>query len=110
MQGGYYWPPSAPLEVTLEAFVVAYRSIGYRECQDGELEEGYEKVAIYADDSGNPTHASRQLPDGRWASKLGRSEDIEHDTAADIAGDEYGSVGLFMRRKIYDGRPHPRDH
>ena len=29
-----------------------------------EIESGYEKVALYADDQGEWTHVARQLPDG----------------------------------------------
>jgi hypothetical protein len=45
----------------------------------------------------SPKHASRQLPDGRWASKLGLSEDIKH-ALQDLTGTVYGSVVLVMKR------------
>src|ERR1043166_7549451 len=49
--GQLYWPPSAAREVTLEAFVSAYETIGYSDCgEDGQFEAGFEKVAIYARD------------------------------------------------------------
>ena len=48
---------------------------------------------------GLPKHACRQLPNGRWASKLGRSEDIEH-ALHDLTGTAYGKVVLFMKRPI----------
>ena len=69
-------------------------------CGNGSLEDGYEKVAIYARD-GELTHAARQLRDGRWTSKLGKYEDIEHDSLEALYGDgygEYGSVAVFMVR------------
>ena len=31
-----------------------------------QLEPGFEKIALYADNSGKPTHAARQLDNGRW--------------------------------------------
>ncbi|MCG8587287.1 MAG: hypothetical protein MI757_21490 [Pirellulales bacterium] len=46
------------------------------------------------------THAARQLPDGRWTSKLGKAEDIEHDSANDVAGGLYGEVVEFMKRPV----------
>ena len=53
--------------------------------------------AIYAR-SGIPTHASRQLSNGNWTSKLGQSEDIEHTLAA-LAGSVYGDVALILAKQ-----------
>ena len=86
----------SPIDSVVELFLAA----GYEVCGDGRLEDGYEKVAIYVKD-GEPTHAARQLGDGRWTSKLGKYEDIEHDSLEALYGDgfgEYGSVALFMLR------------
>jgi hypothetical protein len=69
-QGVGYWPEGAPRAETLEAFYRAFESIGYTRCHDGSLEGGFEKTALCAL-SGQPKHAARQLPDGRWTSKLG---------------------------------------
>jgi len=43
------------------------------------------------------------LPSGKWTSKLGRLEDIEHDTPDDVAGGVYGEVAGFMKRAILPG-------
>lgn len=96
--GVSYWPPTAPREETLRAFESAYGSLGYRRCDTGELEPGNEKIAIYADASGAPTHAARQLPDGRWTSKCGRLEDIEHELDA-FAESNYGEPAVFLKRR-----------
>ena len=98
-----FWPRHAPREETIDAFALAFEILGYRECRDGSLEVGYEKIALYATKYGNtlkPTHASRQLSDGRWTSKLGRAEDIVHETAQDVNGRVYGEPIRFMRRAI----------
>jgi len=97
-QPGVYWP----IKVSTDAYGVAalenaFRALGYDRCPDGELEAGFEKVALYGD-SAFYTHAARQLTDGRWTSKLGHEDDIEHDTPDDLAGGIYGAVVLFMRR------------
>lgn len=76
-----YWPEKVPREETIEAFVDAYRTLGYSPCADGEHELGHEKVALYALQR-VPTHAARQLADGRWSGKLGRSVDIAHSLEA----------------------------
>jgi hypothetical protein len=102
---GYYWPEGVPNEVTLEAFEAAYKRVGYRTCADGELEDGYEKVVLYTKD-GLPSHAAKQLPNGRWTSKCGKLEDIEHATPQSVGGaDGYGEPVMYMRRRIRANRP-----
>lgn len=93
----YAWPLDAPAEETLSAFTIAFESLGYRRCETAEHEVGFEKVAVYANANGTPTHAARQLRSGRWTSKLGPHVDIEHEIGA-LEGDEYGKVGLIMKR------------
>ena len=90
--GLYYWPESVPRLETLAAFIAAYGTRGYELCDNGSLETGFEKVAIYVDTDGTPTHAARQLASGHWTSKLGRQEDIEHLTLAGLTGTTYGHV------------------
>jgi hypothetical protein len=96
--GGYYWPPGVPREETLEAFREAFATLGYVNCNDDRWEAGYEKVALFAL-LAVPKHAARQLPNGRWTSKLGPMEDIEH-ALHDLTGMVYGSVVLVMRRPL----------
>ncbi len=93
-----YWPAGIVREETVEAFVQLYESLGFAECPDGTVESGYEKIAIFAKGE-EPTHASRQLENGHWTSKLGIEEDIEHDTLDAISGPCYGTPVRFMRRK-----------
>ena len=94
-----YWPPEVPREATIEAFVQAYGLQGYSQRSDPTIEFGRQKVAIYADRNGNPTHAARQLPDGWWASKLGREIDIEHELTA-LDGPLYGSAVVILARTL----------
>ncbi len=91
-----YWPPGVVCERTLIAFIQAFATVGYAPCSDGALEEGWEKVAIYATDEG-PEHAARQLENGRWSSKLGPDDDIEH-TLEGLCSPIYGTVVQFLRR------------
>lgn len=101
LKGGSYWPPGAPADETIDAFVEAFRTVGYEVCGDGTFEPGFEKVAIYAR-SGVPTHAARQVvAEGKWMSKLGRGYDIAHDDVDGVGGHPgYGDVVAFMRRGI----------
>jgi hypothetical protein len=102
-----YWPDGLPKEETLEAFILAYESEGYSKSDppNSELEAGFEKVAIYVDDKGVPTHAARQLANGEWTSKLGSWEDIQHKTLDAVEdssglGLAYGKVAVIMKRSI----------
>jgi len=92
-----YWPPDVPRSETLAAFQQVFALLGYVPCEGEALETGFEKVACFANVQGKPTHAARQLPAGRWTSKLGKMEDIEHDLH-DLEGAVYGTVVLLMRR------------
>lgn len=95
--GQCYWPPSVPREETINAFVQAYGLLGYVQQTDDLLEPAKQKIAIYADHNGKPTHAARQLPDGWWASKLGEQIDIEHEISA-LDGPAYGTVVVILAR------------
>lgn len=94
----YYWPPDVPREVNINAFVKAFETLGYKVCHTSTYIPGYEKIAIYAKPSGEPTHAAKQLESGKWTSKLGGLEDIEHDHHEGVCGEVYGSVVVFMKR------------
>ncbi len=94
-----YWPPGAPRELSVEAFVMAYESIGYSVCEDDEHEPDHEKVAIFADDAGEPLHAARQLDHAYWTSKMGRFHDISHPLRA-VEGPEYGRVVRIMKKPL----------
>jgi hypothetical protein len=94
-----FWPEGVPRARTLEAFRAVFATLGYSLCSDDGHEPGFEKVALFADALGLPTHAARQLPNGRWTSKLRKAEDIEHDLRA-LEGDLYGTVRLVLKRPL----------
>jgi hypothetical protein len=99
-----YWPDNIPRELTISAFIQAYETIGYIPCESADLEPGYDKVALYARedsqaDGGQPTHVARQLSNGRWTSKLGELEDIEHELEG-LIGFYYGSVVQILKRPV----------
>src|SRR5205814_1385509 len=101
-QPAVHWPtPVAPGDYGLEALEQAFRCLGYELCTDGSLEARWEKVALCGDNVFY-THAARQLSNGKWTSKLGAAEDIEHDAPDDVAGGVYGQVVRFMKR-VVDG-------
>ena len=78
-----------------------YATLGYTLYFDGTLEPGIEKIALYGKGphgSELPTHAALQLETGKWTSKLGVFEDIQHDTSADVHGPTYGRVICYLGR------------
>ena len=95
---GYMWPPGAPREYTMQALILAYQAIGFVICKGDKLDPGFDKIAVYGDAAGW-THAARQLPSGKWTSKLGQSEDIEHNTPEGVVSMAYGSVVSIMKRR-----------
>ena len=95
---GYYWPCEVAGVDELRAVIQLYLDKGYEECDSGQREDGFEKVAIYVN-QGGPKHAARQLESGRWTSKLGGRVDIEHDTLETLEGGEYGKATVFLRKR-----------
>ena len=92
-----FWPSQAPADTSVANFVALFRLQGYEPCSDGALEEGFQKLALYAIDD-QVQHAARQLPNGRWTSKIGDFEDIEHASPGELEGEAYGAVAQFLRR------------
>jgi hypothetical protein len=101
-QPGVYWlPDNWPVnDFGLGALERVFRTLGYEDCgMDEKLEVGSTKVALFASSSFIYTHAARQLPSGKWTSKLGKDIDIEHDSPAVVAGGVYGEVMQVMKRQ-----------
>lgn len=103
--GGDHWPIDET-RTSVDSFVRAFDTIGYESADDGSLEAGYEKVALYAL-GGSVTHAARQLLNGRWTSKLGSDVDIEHELRG-IEGEVYGTVKQFLKRPSAATSPEPQ--
>src|ERR1700677_1721640 len=94
-----YWPVDVPREENLEAFIAAFRTLGYEPCDNADLEKDFEKIAIYTWPAGTPKHAARQLSDGLWTSKCGPHCDIKHELPG-VEGRNYGAVKQIMKRPI----------
>ena len=102
-EGSAYWPSEAPRALSVDAFAAAYATLGYVACAEEEHEVGFEKIALFADASGEPTHAARQLDKTDWTSKVGRLQDIRHPLRA-LEGERYGRMVQLMKRPL----PAPR--
>lgn len=95
---GYYWPDYPPADSTVATLSIIFSHEGYEACADGNLESGYEKLVLYYRPStGEFLHVARQMPDGRWTSKLGKGEDITHNSVEALEG-YYGQVCRYMRK------------
>jgi hypothetical protein len=92
-----YWPEGIPADGTVQSLVALFQSLGYQLCASPELEQDFDKVAIYAKGA-EYTHAARQLADGGWTSKLGQSVQIEHATLDALVGEAYGVVAHILKR------------
>jgi len=105
----YFWPDGLPKDPhpeaeTLDNFIEAFKTRGYTVCWSGRFSRRYEKIAIYVDDEGKPTHAARTLPSGVWSSKLGEEEDIEHRNVKCLEGILYGKKRIFLKRRLSHNR------
>ncbi len=96
--GVHFWPEEVAREETLEAFVLAFATVGFAPSADCVFEPGFEKIVLYARD-GKPTHAARQQPDGTWTSKLGEWLDITH-TLRGLEGPLYGQTVAYFKRAL----------
>jgi len=92
-----YWPSWAMRSAQIESLQEVFAGLGFGECHDGSLEAGYEKVALYEDD-GEYQHASIQMPNGAWRSKMGPGPVIEHRSPGSLSGGPYGNATIHMRR------------
>lgn len=103
-QPGVFGPFPVPREdCGIGALIEVFLFLGYEEGADESWQPDLEKVALYG--SGLfYTHAARQLHGGKWTSKLGKLEDIEHLRPDDVAGGIYGEVVEIMKRAVSSRR------
>jgi hypothetical protein len=98
---GYYWFPGVPRKWDESTIKSIFELHGYSLAGSYDLEPGYEKVVFYSDENGEPQHFARQLPSGKWTSKMGNLNDIEHDSLDLIAASIYGNPGIVLKRKTW---------
>jgi len=104
-----FWPEGVKQEMSIRAFVEAFQTRDFKVCEDESLEVGFEKIAIYANDSGIPQHAARQIANGLWTSKIGLWEDVQHQYVVNLVSHfrgqivDYGNVAVIMKREIRTG-------
>ena len=87
-------------EVTINSFDIFYEHYGFKRCDylDILYDKNYIKVAIFTKEN-IPTHASIQIDDNWWESKIGQLGIIKHDIF-EIEGDIYGKLSHIYKKKI----------
>jgi hypothetical protein len=98
---GYIWFPGVEREWNAKNILKIFENHGYSICDNRDLEMGYEKVVFYEDENGIPQHFARQLENGKWTSKLGDLNDIEHDNLECLICPVYGKPQTVLKRKRY---------
>lgn len=87
-------------DLSIDRYVQYYEEHGFSKCDNKEPEYGIIKIAIYADEKEEFTHVARQIQGGKWTSKLGDWEDVEHNDLDVLSGQSYGKPHTFMQKKI----------
>lgn len=99
LDGVNFWPTNEIMDTNVQNFIDAFKLKGYECCENSNFEDGYRKIALYIKHGTNEcTHASRQLSNGLWTSKLGGLHDIQHGKPENIEGVAYGEVFCIMKR------------
>jgi hypothetical protein len=101
---GYRWLPYGPYDWEISTVSKIFEMHGYSDCRlDDGLEPGFEKIAIYVDHE-QDIHVARQQESGKWTSKLGTKEDLDHYTLKALEADTEsyldacGKVVQIMKR------------
>lgn len=93
--GLFTWPAPSR-DNTISGWIKLAEAQGFSKCNNGNLEESFEKIAIYVLNH-QPRHIARQLGNGDWTSKLGPLDDISH-TLSGLEDTTYGKALRFLRR------------
>ncbi len=99
----FYWPVKR--ELTKESFDLFYEYHGFVKCSlDFSHDVKYIKVALFCNNIGTPTHASIQVANDWWGSKIGSLGIIKHDLF-EIEDLIYGEVTqIYKKLKRLDER------
>lgn len=88
------------IDDSVNTYIHIYSFYGFEVCANGVLEDNFEKIVLYEKNGQRFSHVARQLKNGKWTSKLGGLEDIEHLTPYTLNGVVYGQPKVFMKRVL----------
>lgn len=102
---GVWWPAEVELEMSPKALVRAFEAVGFVMCDDGQPEEGFDKVVLYKNpETDEWTHAARIISATTEYSKFGpmwdatHSHDVLFNTGDQYADQSYGKAYAYMKR------------
>ncbi len=96
--GGAFWPDGVRDDETVEAFDDLLINHCHGEVIDKDwqvYQPGYVNLALFVDNTDEPQHLARLLPNGKWISKLGGNFGFTHELSEAETG-IYGQV-----KKVY---------
>lgn len=103
----FWWPETVPFSQDKDALIQTFEYFGFEKCDDDSIEMGWDKVALYGNDS-QWLHAARIIGPDLYHSKLGCGHDIHHKGDKSLLertlkpADSYGKVYQYMKRKTSD--------
>jgi hypothetical protein len=102
-----FWPEDVPQPVDdddLPCYLALFESWGYVRCAGPKYEQGFLKLAIYADEQAFQ-HVAKQLRDGTWSSKAGHLHDLRHNELEALypCGIMRHALPVAYMKKIDDG-------
>ena len=100
---GFYWPPGVAQDYTLAAYIRVFSIHGYAPCDSAEPELEFEKVTLFVDESGLPSHAA-----DNWKTHTGPASSASWKTSNTPAymrlkGQLNGTVAQVMKRRRSGG-------
>lgn len=96
-----WWPNDVPCDEHKDSLIALFEYFGFSKCSDCLLEQGFDKVALYADSNGW-THAARVIGDNVLHSKIGTAWDIHHSGGSTFDNTDYGCIYVYMKRPVSD--------
>lgn len=95
---GYWWPDGVDMDTKKESLIAAFKAVGFSMANDNKIEEGYDKVVLFAKGD-DWKHAARIIDDEVEYSKFGQGWDATHGHNV-LSGASYGYEYAYMKRPI----------
>jgi hypothetical protein len=94
------WPVDLPPDESFANVHTLLSRLGFVDCDDDRAIDPRITivVAIFLDDGSKPAHFAQQQANGKWLSKLGDGNDIEHRTTQSVEGGANGTLAHKMCR------------
>jgi hypothetical protein len=84
-------------DTRISTYISYFEQKNFVRTDNKEVEIGVTKIAIYFEGE-EFKHVARQLKNGKWTSKIGDWEDVEHDNIEILFGEFYGTQTIIMQR------------